>query len=792
MRCSMKKIILLLSSLFLVFSNMKADDVIDEKLADIFVSTDDKIVENGSCSWECRDVNDGYVTQIIGFDFKSGTTYCKVFASDNLDLDLGVNATRVNTACALNVTQIESEYNSLIGDDGKGGTTTQKESSISYTQSDSKLTYSNFLTSLVTLNPNVIDRSQTKSLGEITLASGKELYSITNISRNTSDNMSENSEKGSFTAKLSYYIHKWNEIPPVPVGEKTLSSKTSAVDGFNKNNMAYFSDLFLNMEEIYQHLQILIFVMVGGFFVTQIGASKLQAYLENRGESAGNQPYLHKFYIPLIMAGTFFMPIPESDDLAHSTIVQNIIRYFATHSNNLADMASAVGAKTYMDKIYKNTGGLDDEGIKNVLTNYYLQDHIATQGASIFNNTCKQRYGDRLSIYNTNSINFLIMTDEEKQNFRRQFQFDTNGISGTKNDISFESCMKLEMDIEEAKITKTRIEEQKKTIQNFRDQVSTDLSSIDSYFAIREQQLGWLNSLLTPSSAILVETYTFADKVNSSSAKMEEATKKNAETMKRAINDGKIKIEDDISDSKLGWIAGKMVWMLMPGAMALKDFVMDNVGKVTGAIGAGLGMYGGPVGSIVGGLLGGIIGKITGTISGYVASVYLLEWTFEKIPLLVCTTASVVAFVAYLVSLCKYFYISPFAVAYSMATKRMDKIIDFLIAGFSIFLKPVLIVLFIYLALFLYVLIDELFVFLSVEQFTGIESGFFDFHTNFISGAITGLLVIFGKISSGYLMWKLIVSGPGWTLGLLGIDGKQDDVIAGGIEAHLAKRAFIA
>ena len=28
-------------------------------------------------------------------------------------------------------------------------------------------------------------------------------------------------------------------------------SKTSAVDGFNKNNMAYFSDLFLANEKIY-------------------------------------------------------------------------------------------------------------------------------------------------------------------------------------------------------------------------------------------------------------------------------------------------------------------------------------------------------------------------------------------------------------------------------------------------------------------------------------------------------------------------------------------------------------
>ena len=52
--------------------------------------------------------------------------------------------------------------------------------------------------------------------------------------------------------------------------------------------------------------------------------------------------------------------------------------------------------------------------------------------------------------------------------------------------------------------------------------------------------------------------------------------------------------------------------------------------------------------------------------------------------------------------------------------------------------------------------------------------------------------MIFGTLASGYIMWKLIVSGPAWTLSLVGIDGKQDDVIASGIESNLAKRAFVA
>ncbi|STP07387.1 hypothetical protein [Helicobacter fennelliae] len=91
-----------------------------------------------------------------------------------------------------------------------------------------------------------------------------------------------------------------------------------------------------------------------------------------------------------------------------------------------------------------------------------------------------------------------------------------------------------------------------------------------------------------------------------------------------------------------------------------------------------------------------------------------------------------------------------------------------------------------------FTMINELFIFLSVEQFSGIETSWYNFHTNFITGAITGLLMIFGTLASGYIMWKLIVSGPAWTLSLVGIDGKQDDVIASGIESNLAKRAFVA
>ena len=129
--------------------------------------------------------------------------------------------------------------------------------------------------------------------------------------------------------------------------------------------------------------------------------------------------------------------------------------------------------------------------------------------------------------------------------------------------------------------------------------------------------------------------------------------------------------------------------------------------------------------------------------------------------------------------------------AFALTTNKMSKIVEFLVTGISIFLKPVLIVLFIGLALFVHTLIDEILMFISIEQFSGIKTNADDYQVSFIIGAIKGLLLIFGKLASSYIIWKLIVSGPAWALSLVGVDGKQDDMISQGIEANLAKRAFV-
>ena len=775
----MKEIIVfLLLSLNILYANNATADT--EEMKKVF-PLNDSVVENSKCEWKCRKVNNGYAMQIIGFDFANGTTFCKVYEISDLNLDLKFSANQTNATCRTEATSFESLLNQNKD---------FLESKITYTEKSDSLTMSHFLSSLATLNPNIIDREQTKNLGHLTLKNGLEFVSLEKISgRGQNKNVNGDSEE------LELLEGILNTQAPMSVSGKEYQ-KTSAVDGFNKNNMA-FSDLFMNMEKVYQHLQILLFVVVGGFYISSIGANKLQVYLENRGESASNQPYLHKFYIPLLMVGTFFMPIPEANGTAHSTMVQNTIRYFTTESTKIADMASAIGGKTYMDKIYKSIGGINYAGVVSLLNQKYEKQYIATQGENIYNNTCAKRYTKPYSAQKESY--FTTLTDEEKEKYKKAYhENDFSQISGTDKDISLEACIFLEVEILKAKNDLDRVQTQLDGIKKFNssENIKNKINRLDSYFNTRENQLGWINSLITPSSAILAQTFVFADDqvVNYD---VKEATEKNQKNVEEFSEKGYIEGESEskINDSLLGGLAGKLVWMMLPGASAIKDFVKENYTALSATIGAAIGSAAPGVGSILGGALGWLVGQISsivGTIGGYVIAIMLMEWTFEKIPLLVCTTASIIVFVSYLVSLCKYFYISPFVVAFALATKRMNKIVDFLVSGIAIFFKPILIVLFIYLALFVHTLIDEIFIFMSVEQFSGIETSWYNFYTNFVVGAITGLLVIFGKLASSYIMWKLIISGPSWAMSLVGIDGKQDDVIAQGIEANLAKRAFVA
>ena len=136
---------------------------------------------------------------------------------------------------------------------------------------------------------------------------------------------------------------------------KDETIETNVASTLNQSNIDYFRNLYTNMNTVYIHLQNLLFIVVGGFFLATLGGGKIQKYLENRGQSTGNkEPYLHKFFIPLLCAGVFYMPITSGGGV-NSTMIQKIIQYFSIEANNIADKASSIGANIYMNKVYAST-----------------------------------------------------------------------------------------------------------------------------------------------------------------------------------------------------------------------------------------------------------------------------------------------------------------------------------------------------------------------------------------------------------------------------------------------------
>ena len=173
--------------------------------------------------------------------------------------------------------------------------------------------------------------------------------------------------------------------------------------------------------------------------------------------------------------------------------------------------------------------------------------------------SCSKRYEKPAS--SSDTLGYLKLSDKEKEALMEQSKLDRNKVAGSKYDISLDACIFLEQEINNAKIESAKLKETITGIGNFYsgNEVKRRLESIDTYFAIREKQLGWINSLLTPSSALLAEMTTLAQyKINQED--METSTKKNIENNKNAMKNKDVDVSDndDLNGGVIGFIMGRL------------------------------------------------------------------------------------------------------------------------------------------------------------------------------------------------------------------------------------------
>ena len=161
----------------------------------------------------------------------------------------------------------------------------------------------------------------------------------------------------------------------------------------------------------------------------------------------------------------------------------------------------------------------------------------------------------------------------------------------------------------------------------------------------------------------------------------------------------------------------------------------------------------------------------------------LYNMILENLPILTASVAAIIAFLSYIINLFKFYYVSPIMLLYAVTTRRKDRINDFLVNGITIFLKPFLIVVFLFLAIIFYNFLQNLFVFQNMEQFlqmAGIAgSNYGSMGNNMIMSVISVLLKILGSIASMYIMFQMIYYGPDRLLKLIGVNNGEDGLISG-------------
>lgn len=707
-------------------------DVASEKdtLADSLFTAADAVVTPGTCSFSCRAVADGYVTQIIDIDAKSGTTHCEVYSRNDTSKALGVNANQQNLTCKVQANKNPSDYSGQL----KSSSNTNYQLTGAKYETDS-MTFSRFLTGMATLDPSIIDFSATNSTGILQIKNSNVFYG-TNISTTRQETF------------LSFF----------GVEDATTNSEiVSSVDSLNKANLGYFSNLFSNMSNIYVYLQNLLFAFVSAFFIVILGSKKLQAYLAKEND---NTNYLSKLYIPLIAVMLFYIPIPQENNM-QSSLMQTVIRNFMATSTKIADKAAVIGANTYLQKLYASVGANTMQGEATI---YALRDSAKAQKELYANvmQQCKSRFPDAMT--------FQVKDAELDQQSIYNFNKVQEGITA-------KACRSTER---RWLIASKTYDQQSKyadqIAQSFgNNALQSKLNSINTFLNNRQNELGWINAAFIPSAAILIEMMPLVEVAKSGITQDQES---NQEKIRNAYASGdeekslleKIKTE---GGSLFGAVMAKMTYMILPGVNTIFQ-VFNSV--ISGGVEmlTFIATFFSPIGGKAFSFISKGGGAATIQLASLVLAAMFVGLILKYIPLITSMIAGILAVVGWLFELTQYFFITPFVVAYAVTMRKTDKISEYLVTGIVIFFKPVLLVIFIYLGLFLYYLCMDVFVMFAEEQFYLLDAINQSFFVAMVLQLSLGLIKITSSFAAVYLMWKVILSAPSHVIKMVGLNNVGD------------------
>lgn len=539
----------------------------------------------------------------------------------------------------------------------------------------------------------------------------------------------------------------------------SLSSNT-AFNSLNKSNLGFFVNMFYGFQKIYLYVQYFLFIFVGAFFL----ATFIWEMAINRVAKTGEKEKINKFIVPLVMIVFCFIPIPKEGGIS-STPIQNVIQYFMQTSNGLADRLVVPGAEAYVKKIY-TTVGVANTSLEKASLDRLESLKVAITYYQVAHKMCKDRYPDYYEQYrNFQTSNEEIIKKAEETN--------PNG----KQDFSLLGCKKIEADLVNAERERLEKELIVNSIRNGGNAKLTSLlSDLKTQVNENVNNYGWIYATYLTSISVLVENLST---IKDSSVQEQLRERNVALENKYHIE----KSNDYLSGDEDGGYLGGLSYFILPGAgmvyQEMKRKIETTGSSVASAIGFGVSLIPG-VGWLVGAgiaYLGSKASELASPFLAFAAMQMLYDAILKYLPLIVGIVAGIVVIISYLVELLKYFYIAPFMVLYSITKQRQTKIIDFIVDGIGLFLKPLLITISIFISMFVYYLFIEVFGGLTAMQFEvlgSLDKDFFNFINSMTLSVFKTLFHIILSIAAAFIIYRIIIDGAKMFLSMAGLQDKEN------------------
>jgi hypothetical protein len=93
--------------------------------------------------------------------------------------------------------------------------------------------------------------------------------------------------------------------------------------------------------------------------------------------------------------------------------------------------------------------------------------------------------------------------------------------------------------------------------------------------------------------------------------------------------------------------------------------------------------------------------------------------------------------------------------------------------------------------MFINILIQDIFLYYALNQFDVLQDmAKGEPAVVAVVSLVSVMLHILGSLGAMYIMWKLILTGPIWTMKLVGIDNAQNDIVSEALSQRMDRAAF--